>query len=392
MFPPVLTGFRYRLSLTDEQVERCVEYGAICRAVWNTALDQRRQAVRRWRRGYSAPYCGYHLQARELAEAKVEEDWLRAAPSHVLQQTLKDLDAACRRHGTFGVRWRAKGRWRPSFRFPDGSRIAVERLGRRWGRAKLPKLGWVRFRWSRAPQGVVRSATVSFDGRHWYVLLLCEDGEHTPEVHAVPGSAVGVDRGVAVAVATSDGDLFDRTFQTPKEHERECRLRRQLSRRRRGSKNRARTRTVLAALTGRVRARRADFSAQTAAVLCSKNAVVVLERLRTANMTASARGTTEVPGRNVAQKAGLNRAILSKGWHGFGLACENRARRTGTRVVEVDPAYTSQTCHPCGHVDPKSRENQASFRCTACGHRDNADVNAARNTLKRGWAEIPLSG
>ncbi|MGQ4270751.1 RNA-guided endonuclease InsQ/TnpB family protein [Nocardiopsis changdeensis] len=392
MFPPMLTAYRYRLSLTDEQAQRCVEYGAICRAVWNTALDQRRQVLRRWRRGQDVPFCGYRLQAAQLVEAKAEEEWLRVAPSHILQQTLKDLDFACRRHGTFKVRWRAKGRWKPSFRFPDGPRIAVERLGRKRGRVKLPKLGWVRFRWSRAPQGTIRSATVSLDGRHWYVSLLCEDGEHTPGIHAVPGSAVGVDRGVAVAVATSDGDLFDRTFQTPKEHERERRLRRRLSRRCRGSGNRARTKAALSALTGRVRARRADFCAQTAAVLCAKNAVVVLERLRIANMTASAKGTVEMPGRNVRAKAGLNQAILSKGWHGFKLACENKARRTGTRVVEVDAAYTSQTCHPCGHVDPKSRESQASFRCTVCGHRENADVNAAKNTLVRGWAEIPLPG
>jgi transposase len=387
-----LTAFRYRLELTDGQAQQCVEYGAICRAVWNTALDQRRQAVRRWQRGYDTSYCGYHLQARELAEAKAEETWLRAAPSHILQQTLKDLDTACRHHGTFKVRWRAKDRWKPSFRFPDGSRIVVERLGRKRGRMKLPKLGWVWFRWSRAPRGVVRSATVSFDGQYWYVSLLCEDGEHIPEVHAVPGSAVGVDRGVAVAVATSDGDLFDRVFQTPKEHERERRLRRRLSRRRCGSNNRARTRVALSALTGRVRARRADFCAQTAAVLCSKNAVVVLEKLQTKNMTASARGTIQVPGRNVRAKAGLNRAILAKGWHGFKLACENRARRTGTRIVQVDSAYTSQTCHPCGHVAAQSRESQSVFRCVACGHQANADVNAARNTLTRGWTNSLLPG
>ncbi|GAB2499857.1 RNA-guided endonuclease InsQ/TnpB family protein [Nocardiopsis aegyptia] len=179
------------------------EYGDISRAVWNTALDQRRRAVQRGQRGYDQPFCGYHLQARRLAHAKDEEEWLRAAPSHVLQQTLKDLDRACSDHGTFHVRWRAEHRWKPPFRFPDGSRMGVERLGRTWGRLKLPKLGWVRLRWSRAPQGTIRSATVSHDGAHWFVSLLCEDDQSTPEQHERPDSAVGVDRGVAVAVATS---------------------------------------------------------------------------------------------------------------------------------------------------------------------------------------------
>ncbi|GAB3709586.1 hypothetical protein GCM10027590_01540 [Nocardiopsis nanhaiensis] len=138
-------------------------------------------------------------------------------------------------------------------------------------------------------------------------------------------------------------------------------------------------------MTGRVRARRADFSAQTAHVLCDKNAVVVLEKLQTKNMTRSAKGTTQAPGKKVRQKAGLNRSILDKGWHGFKTACQNRARRTGTRIVEVDPAYTSQTCFECDHVDPASRESQARFRCTRCAHTDHADVNAAKNTKKRGW-------
>jgi transposase len=320
-----------------------------------------------------------------LAEAKAEEEWLKAAPSHILQQTLEDLGTACRVHGTFHVRWRAKSRWKPSFRFPDAKQITVERLGRKWGRLKLPKLGWMLFRWSRAPQGSVRSATVSREGAHWYVSLLCEDGQSTPAQHERPDSAVGTDRGVAVAVATSDGDLFDCAFQTPEERERERRLRRCLSRRRKGSNNRARTRAALSKLTGRARARRADFAARTAHMLCAKNAVVVLERLNTANMATSARGTAEAPGRDVRQKAGVNRAILDKGWHGIKLALVNAARRTGTRIVEVNPAFTSQTCHPCGHVASDNRESQSVFRCGACGHTVNADVNAARNTLARGW-------
>ncbi|MGW1715068.1 hypothetical protein [Streptomyces sp. NPDC002156] len=79
-------------------------YGNVCRAVWNTGLEQRREYRRR---GGSIDYV---QQAREMAEAKSEHPWLKAAPSHILQQTLRDLDRACRTHGTFGVRWRAKQR------------------------------------------------------------------------------------------------------------------------------------------------------------------------------------------------------------------------------------------------------------------------------------------
>ncbi|MCX5097013.1 hypothetical protein OOK36_51645 [Streptomyces sp. NBC_00365] len=104
---------------------------------------------------------------------------MKAAPSHALQQTLKDLDRACREHGTFRARWRSKARWSPSFRFPDSKQIQVERLGRKWGRVKRPKLGWVCFRWSRPLGGEIRSATVSKKSGQWFVSFLVDDGAAT---------------------------------------------------------------------------------------------------------------------------------------------------------------------------------------------------------------------
>ncbi|WP_275695749.1 RNA-guided endonuclease InsQ/TnpB family protein [Streptomyces noursei] len=224
----MLSGRRYRLELTAEQAVMCEEFGNICRAVWNTALDQRRQCRRR------GAWMNYVPQAAELADAKKEHSWLNAAPSHVLQQTLRDLDKACRDHGTFTVRWRSKARWSPSFRFPAGTLITVERLGRKWGRVKLPKLGWVRFRWSRPLGGGIRSATVARKGAHWYVSFLVDDGAKTPERHAMPDTAVGIDRGVNIAATTSEGHFHDRAFITGGEAVRYRRLQQRLARGKRG--------------------------------------------------------------------------------------------------------------------------------------------------------------
>jgi putative transposase len=168
----MLTGRRYLLNLTPEQADYAEMVGGICRAVWNTAVEQRRAYRQR------GAWINYNEQAGQLADAKTDHDWLKAAPSHVLQQTLMDLDRACRDHGTFKIRWRSSRRWSPSFRFPAGKQITVERLGRKWGRAKLPKLGWVRFRWSRPLGGAVRSATVSRDGRDWFVSFLARGLGH----------------------------------------------------------------------------------------------------------------------------------------------------------------------------------------------------------------------
>ncbi|MFF7357184.1 transposase [Streptomyces filipinensis] len=174
----------------------CEAFADICRSVWNTALEQRREYERR------GAWMNYTPQCAGLADAKRDHPWLKAAPSHALQQTLKDLDRACRDHGTFKVRWRSKAHWSPPARFPDTQQIRVERLGRKWGRIKLPKLGWVRFRWSH-PLGGDRFSDGVPKGRPVACVVPCGRPQAaTPEPHAMPGAAVGIDRGRSCAIGS----------------------------------------------------------------------------------------------------------------------------------------------------------------------------------------------
>ena len=376
------------MEFTTGQAEYGEQIGSACRSVWNTGLEQRREYRRR------GSWMNYQPQAKELADAKSEHRWLSEVPGHCLQQTLMDLDKACRAHGTFGVRWRSARRWAPSFRFPEGSKMVVEKLNRAKGRIKLPKLGWVRFRASRSLEGeVIRSATLTKDGKHWYLSVLVDDGKTTPAAHGAPDAAVGVDRGVVVAVATSAGDLLDQVFTTPSEKRRVLRLQRKLARAAKRSASRNKTRQRYGRLRAKEARRRQDFCHKTARALAEKNAVVVLEKLATANMTRRAKPVADpqAPGhylRNgAAAKSGLNKAILAKGWFRFELALQSASRYTGTEVRKVPAAYTSQRCSQCGRVDPKSRESQAVYRCTTCAHCEHADVNAAKNILAAGRAD-----
>jgi putative transposase len=378
----MLTGRRFRVEFTDEQGEYAEQIAGVCRAVWNTGLEQRR--AYRSRGGW----INYRKQAGELAEAKTEHAWLADVPGHCLQQTLMDLDKACRAHGTFRARWRSARRWRPSFRLPEGNKMVIQQLNRRYAQVKLPKLGWVRLRLSRRLNAVViRSATLSREGKHWHVSFLVDDGYQTPATHALPGTAVGVDRGVVVAIATSDGGRANRDFLTAGERQRALALQRRLSRSAKHSRNHAKTREALRIIRSRERHRRKEFCVYTAHRLVTNNELVVIEALKTKQMTRSAKGSLEAPGTNVRAKSGLNRSILSKGWHQFALALRSAARYSGTRVVMVPAQHTSQRCSACGHVDPKSRESQAVFRCTHCSRpAEHADVNAAKNILAAGLA------
>jgi len=399
----MLSGRRFLVRFTADQQVYAEQVSGICRAVWNTGLDQRRQYRQR------RAWINYPEQCRELADAKTDPDlsWLAEAPGHCLQQTLKDLDKACRTHGTWKVKFRSKTRWSPSFRFPEGKHMRVHRLSKRWGQVNLPKFGQVRFRWTRDLGGTIRSATLTRDGvqGHWYLSILVEDGilEAAPDPEL---PAVGIDRGVTVALALSDGRMMDQDFTSGRERAAIVRLQQKAARqhgprvpgtrgrkgRRAPSKRWLRTQARITKKLAKQRRRRDDFTAKTASALTRDHSLIAVENLRVTNMTrrAAPKPDPEQPGaflpNRAAQKSGLNRAILGKGWGKFLLNLHHQSRYTGTRIVPVPAAFTSQRCHQCQHVSAGNRESQARFRCERCAWHGNADTNAALNILAAGLA------
>jgi IS605 OrfB family transposase len=185
---------------------------------------------------------------------------------------------------------------------------------------------------------------------------------------------------VKAAVALSTGELSSPAGLRPKEAQRRLRLQRRLARARKGSHRRRKVKTAIARITAREADRRKDWVEKTSMDLARRFDVIRIEELNVKGMTRSVRGTLAAPGRNVGQKAGLNRGILKAAWS---LLVTRLERKAPGRVQTVDPAYTSQTCNACKHVARESRESQAVFRCVACGHQANADVNAACNIADR---------
>ncbi|MEA3460292.1 MAG: transposase, partial [Bacteroidota bacterium] len=102
------------------------------------------------------------------------------------------------------------------------------------------------------------------------------------------------------------------------------------------------------------------------------------------NMSASAKGSVEEPGRSVKAKSGLNKSILDQGWFELRRQLTYKLFWMGGMLAEVNPRHTSQQCSSCGHVAKENRMSRAEFKCIACGHEANADVNAAKNILTVG--------
>ena len=125
--------------------------------------------------------------------------------------------------------------------------------------------------------------------------------------------------------------------------------------------------------------------------ISKSHALVVLEDLKVANMSRSASGTIDNPGKNVAAKSGLNRSILDQGWHNFKSYLSYKLDRLGGELMLVNPQYTSQKCSTCHHIEEGNRKSQAQFFCLRCGHEENADVNAAKNILAVGLTVLSLN-
>ena len=230
----------------------------------------------------------------------------------------------------------------------------------------------------------------------WAVSLQTEEDVPEPEVRTRP--EVGVDLGVTSFATTSSGvrihptpDLVGAMKAAEKKLVWE---QRKLSRKyRKGPKSRnyQRQKIRVARAHERVSDMRLDFLHKASTSIGETQAVVYVEDLKIRNMTRSARGTRENPGRNIRQKAGLNRSILSQGGGTFLSLLEYKLVKRGGRLVRVDPRNTSRTCFACNHVAEENRPDQATFRCVRCGYEDHADVNAANNILRAGQARSACS-
>jgi putative transposase len=365
---------RYRLLPTPAQEAVLRDHCSHARYVWNLAVEQHRH----WHPGRkSAP--GYLEQCRQLTAARAEYPWLAAGSQMVQQQALRDFAQALKAFFDLGNPAR-RPTWRKAGR-DEGFRIVgrsghwdVRRVSRQVGQVWVPKAGWVRFRWSRPVPPGVKSYRVTTDRTGRWHIAFAAIPDPIPALGT--GSVVGIDRGVAVSAALSTGELLRVPGMAIRERQRLRRLERKLARTKRGSNRRTRVRLAIAGLRARETDRRKDWAEKTSTDIARRFDVIRVEHLKIQHMTRSAKGTPDNPGRNVRQKAGLNGAILRSGW---GLLIRRLEQKAPGRVEKVTPAFTSQRCSVCGHVDGRSRKSQADFRCTACGYACNADVNAARN-------------
>jgi len=377
-----LQSFKYELIPNGQQHRDMRRFAGSCRFVFNKALAMQKERFKA-----DEKKLGYAGLCKLLTEWRngTETPWLRDAPVHPLQQTLKDLERA---YANFFAkranfpRFKKKGQ-SDSFRYPDPKQIKLDQAN---GRLFLPKLGWLRYRNSRDVLGTVKQVTVSQSGGKWFVSIQTEREVEQPRHES--RSMIGLDVGVAKFAALSDGTVYMPVNSYRKHEKRLAALQRAMSRKTKFSNNWKKAKACVRKLHSKIANTRRDYLHKTSHEISKNHAIVVIEDLQVRNMSKSAAGTTENPGRNVRAKSSMNKSILDQGWFEFRRQLEYKQLWSGGWVIVVPPQNTSRTCPACRYVAKENRKTQALFECVACGYSENADLNAARNILAAGHAVL----
>lgn len=307
--------YKYRVYPSEGQLKKLTQWDHACRYLANLSLEQ-------WKLGLARPkgerkYPKFVDSCRELTEIRKEVPWLADLPTHIAQTVLYNVENSWKRcfsKGSRPPRWKCKGKDTMSFTEPESR---IWKLDSKRQLLHFPKLGNIRVNLHRPLQGKPSSCTLKRTGNAWYATICVELTTEAIPTHN--SDVIGLDRGIVLLVADSDGATFDNPQSLKKSLEHLKKVQRKASRKKKHSANQKKAYRRVAQAYGRVARCQMKYKAEAA----------------------------------------------------------------GGKVVEVPAAYSSQECSECGCVDSQSRASQALFSCTSCGHTENADLNAAKVIKKR---------
>lgn len=377
-------GYKYRLYPNSRQAADIVRFIGCCRFVYNTCLALRKDTYTSERRSVGASECMRHVTIMRSSD---ETAWLAACDSMALQESVKDLDRAyknffekragyprfhSKRSGSQSYHTRNQG---------GGIRINGKHI-------VLPKLGPVKAKISRLPNGRILNATVSRTPSGRFFVSLCVEEEYSPKPGT--GCLVGIDVGLKEFYTDSNGRTVDNPRYLKKYARKLTREQRKLSRMieanilKRDSKGRPvwkkplsecrniqKQRIRVARIHEKIADTRRDFLHKESSALVNENQVICVEDLNIKGMSRNHR---------------LAKAISDVSWGEFFRQLEYKADYNGAVIIRVPTFYpSSQTCSACGYKNPVVKDlSIRQWTCPVCGTHHDRDVNAAVNILNKG--------
>ena len=381
----MLKVVKVRLYPNKEQQQLIHKTFGSCRFVYNQLLDAKIKAYE----------CGDNLSIYELKKRLVPMkkakggEFLNEVDSTALQNSVLNMDKAFKNFFRMIKKGERKGF--PKFKSKHNSYQSYQTSTAKIknGKLYLPKIGEVKAIFHRGIiAGKIKTVTVTCVANQYYASINYDNGVEE-QVGVNNGQVVAIDVGVKIFAQVSNGEkiIVDKAHDLSKDIVRVKKFQKSLSRKQKGSNNYKRAKLKLSKAHLKIRNKREDFLHKVSHKL-SENQAIIVESLKIKNMSKSAKGTIESPGKNVKAKSGLNRSILQQSWGKFFEMLEYKLKRNGGELIKVNPKYSSQTCPKCGYISKENRKTQAKFKCVKCGYYGNADYVASVNLLKLGAGAV----
>lgn len=376
-------AFKYRLKPTIEVEQKFQSISNACRFVWNKAWYMNMWRLNNKYRIIS--YFEFSYWLSHMWKKSSEYSFLNDCPNECIVTKLRDLDKAYKDCFKKVARRRLP---RPKYK-SDVCSFKFFKLEVNDDQVKIPCIGWVKFIKSRDIVGVPKNMTISYYCGHWYVSIQCEY-----EVEEAPHPSdkmVGVHMGIINFATLSDGKLYKPENNFQKLEKRLSFLQKALARKEKDSKNWIENKMKIQKLHAKIKNSRNDYLHKVSSEIVKQNSVIVLEKLEIKKMSKSKKGTVEKPGKHVQVKSDLNKKILDQGWHKFRTYIEYKQKELFGDIVSINPAYDSQKCSQCGHIEEGNRKNYVDFLCLKCQYETHADYNAAKNVLSEGHSRLAMA-
>lgn len=349
--------YKYKLKPNATQKATFEQWLGTCRFLYNNALEHRITAYKS-----NGTSISKYEQYNELPAIKKELPWIADVHSDVLQEVLDRIDKAYKAffNGSGFPKFQGK-KFYNSFTFKRSYVVDEKTI-------KLPKIGEVRYYNSRSIVGKPKYATIKKEIDGWYICICCE--QESKPITIDNSHAIGIDLGIAHFATFSDGSFLDTPLFLEPNLRKLRILQRKLSRQKKGSNSREKTKNQISKIHQKIKRQRTDFLHKWSTLIADEYSACYIEDLQIQNM--------------LKLNSGLSRKMTDSGFYSFRQKLEYKFKERGKFFLAVAPHYTSQECNSCGHIDKKSRVSQSEFICTSCGHIENADISASKNIKAKG--------
>lgn len=355
--------YKFKLKLTKKQENTCDSWINSCRSLYNLALNERIMVYEMRKKSVSK-----YDQYNQLPDLKRQFPWLGEVYSDTIQEVLDRLDKTYQNffRGTGFPKFSKKGEYN-SFTFKRSFKVNEKTI-------KLPKIGEVKYYNSRAILGTPKTATIIKEDNSWFICITAEYETQFETIEVDNQNPIGLDCGYVRFLALSNDTFIDSPEFLESKLKKLKLLQRKLSRQKKGSKSRDKTKEQIIKVYKKISNQRSDFLHKTSTTLSNTYSAIYMEDLNLQKMQKT--GFTKV-----------NRGMSDKGFGTLKSLLTYKLKERGKHLGLVNPAYTSQTCFACGTIDKKSRLSQSEYVCTSCGNVDNADLMASKNILREGISQ-----